>query len=587
MRNRTHRNPALTRRHILLLIPILLFFLLKWSIDQEGIVWGISWYTRAFQFYVGTLGSLVAIIVALFSTSIRKRQNPRATFIAFAFVNMSALLLISSISTPTVVFTEVNRVAFFWSLRFAFPVGALFFLLATIHWEYKPRAAKYITLPIVGLISLLGLSGHVFLVFFYPAPLLYLQAYNPLFANVVGTVAALLFLLATHRVLHQRWPTITRIDAKLPAVFILLAEATLFQTFGVHGSYSWLLHNPVVITALMLAVVAILGSFESSKDIQFSRYFAVLGSILIATSSLVFTELAPHWLTGVPRTMLVPLILTQSIASFLILFVIVHHLNRLIRERNEALEREQRLRSELTQLIVHDLKSPLSVITSGINLLGKGNLGEISEAQGRLLSNLEGSGKQILAMINDLLDVERFENRAIKLQTSRVNVLKLMQEVVDDFQVIAAHNQQHLRLISNALLYDAIGDKRLLQRVFHNLLNNALKFTPKNGRITINLSTEDNHLVIRVADDGPGIPLQERERIFEKFAQVNRVERRGAGLGLTFCKMVAEAHNGFVYAEESSMGGAQFCLGLPLATETEDASSLPSLASPDLSLKAL
>ena len=186
--------------------------------------------------------------------------------------------------------------------------------------------------------------------------------------------------------------------------------------------------------------------------------------------------------------------------------MIVFYLNKLIRERNVALQREQYLRSELTQLIVHDLKSPLTVITSGMNLLGKGNLGPLSKTQGRLINNLEQSGKQILFMIDDLLDVERIEAGVLNLQKSNVNVIKLLQEVASHFQVIASTNKQTLQFVSSNSSWNILADKRLLERVFHNLLSNAFKFTPENGTIVVTTKVEEGFFTVCVDDSGPGIP---------------------------------------------------------------------------------
>ena len=165
--------------------------------------------------------------------------------------------------------------------------------------------------------------------------------------------------------------------------------------------------------------------------------------------------------------------------------------------------------------------------------------------------------------------------------------MKMLRETVNEFQIIASTNKQDLQLIGPNILDSIAADRRLLQRVIHNILSNALKFTPENGRIHILTETENGFFVINVEDNGPGIPEHERERIFEKFAQIDGVERRGAGLGLTFCKMVVEAHGGFLKVKEGAMGGAQFCLGLPLPIEPDpiDQIPTPTLSDTDLSFK--
>ncbi|MCA9955840.1 MAG: hypothetical protein KC434_14020, partial [Anaerolineales bacterium] len=305
-------------------------------------------------------------------------------------------------------------------------------------------------------------------------------------------------------------------------------------------------------------------------DVQLSRYFAALGSILIAGLSLVSAEIGFRWLNtgiGVNRTSLIPLSIAQGTLSFIILYVIVFYLNQLINERNEALRREQHLRSELTQLIVHDLKSPLTVLLSGMNLLSKESLGSLTETQRRLIVNLEKSGDDILQMINDLLDVERLEAGALKLQKTLTDSHALLQKQIDESKILASTNKQELILVQEHRLPQIRVDRGLISRVFANLLSNALKFTPESGKVQVEISQQNQELCITVADSGPGVPAHERQRIFEKFAQVEGGERRGAGLGLTFCKMVAEAHGGSLTVEESKLGGALFCLTLPFSEE--------------------
>ena len=231
------------------------------------------------------------------------------------------------------------------------------------------------------------------------------------------------------------------INGRLAVVFLLLAEAQLCLALGIAGRLSWLMYHPLVIAALIVALSAILKSFQASREVQLSRYFAALGSIVIAGLSLASVEIGLRWLTigsGVNRSTLIPLSIAQGTLSFVVLYVIVFYLNRLINERNEALRREQHLRSELTQLIVHDLKSPLTVILSGMNLMGKENLGSLTETQKRLVNSLEKSGEDILNMINDLLDVERFEAGALVLHKSLTDTVSILQKQVEENKILAS-----------------------------------------------------------------------------------------------------------------------------------------------------
>jgi signal transduction histidine kinase len=197
----------------------------------------------------------------------------------------------------------------------------------------------------------------------------------------------------------------------------------------------------------------------------------------------------------------------------------------------------------------------------------------LTETQTRLLTNLEQSGDDILQMINDLLDVERMEVGVLKLQVGIVEPETLLHECVNDSQIIASTYKQNLT-ISHPVLPRIQVDKSLLRRVLNNLLTNALKFTPEGGQIHVAAAALGDYLLISVADNGPGVPPADRERIFEKFTQVRGTERRGAGLGLTFCKMAIEAHGGTITVADSDSGGALFEIVLP-QRQAPEANALP------------
>ena len=145
--------------------------------------------------------------------------------------------------------------------------------------------------------------------------------------------------------------------------------------------------------------------------------------------------------------------------------------------------------------------------------------------------------------------------------------MQLLKNQTEESKILASTNKQKLFFTHDAKLPQIRVDKGLITRVFANLLSNALKFTPDRGTVKVHIAKGVGELVITVADSGPGVPKHERDRIFEKFAQVEGGERRGAGLGLTFCKMVVEAHGGNLTVSESELGGALFQLTLPFSEE--------------------
>lgn len=551
---------------VILAVPAILYLFLIAFPTINIKTWPVVWDTYLIEFYVGSFASLVSLVAALFtSNTFGDESHPRIMFIPIAFVNISIMLLVSSIATPQIIASSAYTEAHYWSLRFAYPLGGIFFFMAHLPWSSSISQNLIKNRRLFWFVGVIVLISYSAVVFVNPTSFDILQRYSPLLENVLGIAAIILLCIAAWFSWRLEWKAYPFINKRIAIVLLLLAEAQFFQAFGNLGGYNWLLYFPVTLAAFLIAVSAILSTFESEKNIQFTHYFATLGIILIGALALVFGELTARWLDfEVQRTYVIPIILIQGALSFLILFTIVMYLNRLIKERTEALEREQRLRSELTQLIVHDLKSPLSVITSGMSLMSRGNLGDITKTQNRLLSKLEGSGKQIISLIDDLLDVERFEANQLELQTTYINIANLLQECVAENEIVASIHKQNLSFSHPALLPSLRVDKRLMHRVFNNLISNALKFTPEEGQIEINAFVDSEHLIIQFSDNGPGVPLGDRDYIFEKFGQAKGTERRGAGLGLTFCKMVVEAHDGTLSVKESRWEGALFELSMPI-----------------------
>ena len=570
---------------VLLAIPLVIFALLRFFPILDIHAWSLSWYTRLIQYYFGAFASFIALIAALFANSaLGKETTARSIFLTMGFIVLSVLFLFSSFATPNILVQGATNPAFIWSIRLSLPLSGLFFAASAKDWSPKHERQIVSSRRLLWIVGFLSLVAFGAIACAYPLPLQSLMALDPYLPVTLGILSISLLLWTARRARVMNWYGNTMINARLAVVFLLLAEAQFCLMVGLAGQLSWLMYHPLVIAALIVTLSAILNSFQTSRDVQLSRYFAALGSILIAGLSLASVEIGFRWLTSsevVNRTTLVPLSIAQGTLSFIVLYVIVFYLNQLINERNEALRREQYLRSELTQLIVHDLKSPLTVILSGINLLGKGNLGTLTETQRRLLNSLEKSGGDVLNMINDLLDVERLEAGALNLHLSLTNTAVLLHKQIEESEILASTNKQQLTFTQDEDVPEIRVDKGLLTRVFNNLLSNALKFTPEEGIVQVHLAQQENQLIVSVADSGPGVPLHERERIFEKFAQVKGGERRGAGLGLTFCKMVAEVHGGTLTVQGSELGGAKFILTLPfIAEEAISTEELPELNTP-------
>lgn len=233
------------------------------------------------------------------------------------------------------------------------------------------------------------------------------------------------------------------------------------------------------------------------------------------------------------------------------------------------LSRIQRLRDEMTQMIVHDLKSPLSNILTTLEIVRttletQGSGRESDEV--RLVANAHLSAEQMERLIGNLLDIHRIEEGRLTVQLEAVDLAPALRERC--LQIAARLAQKHLSL--EAAIPDRLpaarADPALLVRIVDNLLDNAVKYTPSGGHILVSAQPEDHEVVVCVADSGPGIPPPDRERVFEKFEQLSGARRGdfGVGLGLAFCRLAVNAQGGRIWVAPGEEG-ARFCVALERA----------------------
>jgi len=229
----------------------------------------------------------------------------------------------------------------------------------------------------------------------------------------------------------------------------------------------------------------------------------------------------------------------------------------------------QRLRDETSSFIVHDLRNPLNVIMGYINLLEISLAAADREKNGDILQIIHANIERLLRLVNELLESARLEAGDFPLQLTAVDLMPLCERLVKRLKLQQQNGLTiNLRLDPQLPLLSA--DAELIDRVLTNLTDNALKYTPPDGRITLaaQLLPTGEMARISINDTGPGIPPQHRERIFERFVQVEgeRLKRRGFGLGLLFCKLAIEAHKGRIWVEDGeNQIGTQFVFTLPIA----------------------
>jgi len=229
----------------------------------------------------------------------------------------------------------------------------------------------------------------------------------------------------------------------------------------------------------------------------------------------------------------------------------------------------EQLREDLMRMLVHDLKTPLTSILATLELLGDGDLGLLSERQVQAVHDAEEKAEELLALIEEILELRRMESAEIVLDLVPLRPADLLNEIAGDWERRLEHEgaQVTLSVAQDAPVFR--GDARLLKRVIGNLLENALTHAGRGVRVTLSARRDPMGIRLTVDDDGPGVPKNERETIFSRFISVRRpssTRAHGTGLGLAFCRIAVAAHGGRIWVEDGPHGGrgSSFQIVLPL-----------------------
>jgi signal transduction histidine kinase len=240
-----------------------------------------------------------------------------------------------------------------------------------------------------------------------------------------------------------------------------------------------------------------------------------------------------------------------------------------LQESYRRLQELEKLRDDLTHMIIHDLRTPLTSVISGMQTMEV--MGELNEDQRELMDIAIAGGETLLGMINDLLDVEQMESGSMQLHYAELTATALVASAISQVAQLAGSYKLTLVRQIAANLPPFQGDESKLCRTLVNLLGNAIKFTPAGGTVTVMVryGNDGRSLVFSVSDTGEGIPNEAFERIFEKFGQVESRQRGrkiSTGLGLTFCKLAVEAHGGSIGVESEPGQGSTFHFTIPLSS---------------------
>jgi signal transduction histidine kinase len=223
----------------------------------------------------------------------------------------------------------------------------------------------------------------------------------------------------------------------------------------------------------------------------------------------------------------------------------------------------EKLRDDLVHMVVHDMKNPILSILADLDLLGE-VAGDVLDEEGReSLEDVTAGAHRLFEMVNSLLDVSRFEDGKMPLNHQPCDMETLARDAIN---ILGAMAREHTLTVTTHGGTACVCDEDVIRRVIVNLVSNALKYTPAGEKVCISARELGDMLELQVVDCGPGIPEHFREKIFEKFGQVEGKENHkmfSTGLGLTFCKLAVEAHGGEIGVDSEPGEGSTFWFRLP------------------------
>ncbi len=231
-----------------------------------------------------------------------------------------------------------------------------------------------------------------------------------------------------------------------------------------------------------------------------------------------------------------------------------------------SLRAKEEMQEEMAQFIVHDLRSPMTNLLTGMQTLQCIADEEMGETEKELIDMAITSSNRLLTLINSLLDVSKLESGELPIKVTEVHASELIEYSFHNVALWAEQNSVTLTPEVDPKLKSIRIDKELTERVLVNLLGNALKFSPADSTVTVKALKSHGEVKFCVADKGPGIPKEWAHKIFDKFAQIEARKAGAAstGLGLTFCRLAIEAQGGRIWVESELGKGSRFIFTLPL-----------------------
>lgn len=406
------------------------------------------------------------------------------------------------------------------------------------------------------------------------------NAYVPLSLSLVLFVAA--YNVAAHIVYafkkqYQLWQIISLAGA-FQFLDILAITFLIYITGWIESPY-WFLY-------LVMIIVSGFGMFSYYS---FSVFFIALFSAILYFGLLLsaYLGILPIYGPGFtlsPQELLLSIYnkaVFTSIAFFLFAVTVYYFSKLLNQQRIELSEKNRkilaalnkikaidRMKDEFVSTASHELRSPLSVVRENMSLIEDGVVGPIDPRQKKLLKTSRLNIDRLAKILDNLLDISKIESHSLELHRQTTDMSQLAARAIE----LLKHKADHKNISIETKLPEKITlwiDPEQVLRVYINLLDNAIKYTGRNGKIVVGVEDFENRVEAYVSDNGAGIPKKDFPRVFERFVHIDKEAEafiKGAGLGLSICKGILEMHGGKIWFESPPAGtdkGAKFIFSLP------------------------
>jgi len=236
-----------------------------------------------------------------------------------------------------------------------------------------------------------------------------------------------------------------------------------------------------------------------------------------------------------------------------------------LEKKNEQLKMLDQLKSQFVANVSHEFKNPLGVIKEGVSIILEGLYGPINVDQRHWLEMSSKTVDRLVRLVTDLLDLAKIESGKMELKRDEVDLVPFLDDILASYTNAVSKKQQVLKTDFPSGVGSLWADKDKLTQVIVNLLSNAIKYTPDGGQLEIRIQkqSEQDQLRIEFVDNGPGIPAEYREKIFDKFERITTEKQEGTGLGLPIAKDIVALHKGKIWVESEAGKGSKFVVVLP------------------------